>query len=242
MAALFKLFKKRYHLDMGKFEFASRVCEEWSRLGDGIVSRNSEYTGIQAYEAWTSLEEREGVFISICFLPPARWPSMTVSSRIYQDPSRLPTVGHHGWWMAISRGKSKCLKITSHVPQVMIKNSWMDHGNPGMVALPSNGRSNECKRHSKCCYKAAELHRSHLGLVQFEKAPAEPNKDWADLVRIKDEFEENRRSRSQSLHRARHHQAGQCSSWSRGLLGQRTIHEASHQHRCPCLFLPSSPP
>ena len=98
------------------------------------------------------------------------------------------------------------------------------------------------QRHSKCCYKAAELHRSHPGLVQFEKAPAEPNKDWADLVRIKDEFEENRRSRSQSLHRARHHQAGQCSSWSRGLLGQRTIHEASHQHRCPCLFLPSSPP
>ena len=58
------------------------------------------------------------------------------------------------------------------------------------------------QRHSKCCYKATELHRSHPGLVQFEKAPAESNKDWADLVRIKDEFEDNRRSRSQSLHRA----------------------------------------
>ena len=34
----FKLFKKRYHLDVGKFKFASRVCEEWSRLRDGIVS------------------------------------------------------------------------------------------------------------------------------------------------------------------------------------------------------------
>ena len=34
----FKLFKKRYHLDVGKFKFASRVCEEWKRLGDGIVS------------------------------------------------------------------------------------------------------------------------------------------------------------------------------------------------------------
>ena len=34
----FKLFKKRYRLDMGKFKFASRVCEEWNRLGDGIVS------------------------------------------------------------------------------------------------------------------------------------------------------------------------------------------------------------
>ena len=31
----FKLFKnkKRYHLDVGKFKFDSRVCEEWNRLG-----------------------------------------------------------------------------------------------------------------------------------------------------------------------------------------------------------------
>ena len=34
----YKLFKKRYRLDVGKFKFASRVCEEWNRLGDGIVS------------------------------------------------------------------------------------------------------------------------------------------------------------------------------------------------------------
>ena len=34
----FKLFKKRYRLDVGKFKFASRVCEEWNRLEDGIVS------------------------------------------------------------------------------------------------------------------------------------------------------------------------------------------------------------
>ena len=34
----FKLFKKRYCLDVGKFKFASRVCEEWNRLVDGIVS------------------------------------------------------------------------------------------------------------------------------------------------------------------------------------------------------------
>ena len=45
------------------------------------------------------------------------------------------------------------------------------------------------QRHSKCCYKATELHRSHPGLVQFETAPAESNKDWADLVLIKDKFE-----------------------------------------------------
>ena len=41
------------------------------------------------------------------------------------------------------------------------------------------------QRHSQCCYKATELHRSHPGLVQFEKAPAESNKDWADLVWIR---------------------------------------------------------
>ena len=33
-----KLFKKRYRLDVGKFKFASRVCEECNRLGDGIAS------------------------------------------------------------------------------------------------------------------------------------------------------------------------------------------------------------
>jgi hypothetical protein len=25
-------------MDVGKFKFASRVCDEWNRLGDGIVS------------------------------------------------------------------------------------------------------------------------------------------------------------------------------------------------------------
>ena len=39
-------------------------------------------------------------------------------TRIYQDPSRLTTVGHHGW---PSAGGNKCLKIPPHVPQVMIK-------------------------------------------------------------------------------------------------------------------------
>ena len=37
----------------------------------------------------------------------------------YQDPSRLPSVGHHGWPSAGE--KSNCLKIPPHVPQVMIK-------------------------------------------------------------------------------------------------------------------------
>ena len=38
-----KLFKKRYRLDVRKFKFASMVCQEWNRLGDGIVRfRNVE--------------------------------------------------------------------------------------------------------------------------------------------------------------------------------------------------------
>ena len=47
--------------------------------------------------------------------------------------------------------------------------------------------------YSECCYEAPELHWSHIGLVQFKKASAESNKDQADLVRIQDKFEENRR-------------------------------------------------
>ena len=39
----FKLFKKIYHLVVGTFnKFAGRVCEEWNRLGDGIVSAETE--------------------------------------------------------------------------------------------------------------------------------------------------------------------------------------------------------
>ena len=36
-------FKKMYRLDVRKFKFASMVCQEWNRLGDGIVRfRNVE--------------------------------------------------------------------------------------------------------------------------------------------------------------------------------------------------------
>ena len=49
----FKLFKKRYRLDVGKFKFASRVCEEWNRLGDGIVSAGA----VNVFKTWSSLEE-----------------------------------------------------------------------------------------------------------------------------------------------------------------------------------------
>ena len=41
----FKLFKKRYRLEVGKFEFANRICDEWNRLGGGgwnCLCRNRE--------------------------------------------------------------------------------------------------------------------------------------------------------------------------------------------------------
>ena len=37
----FKLFKRRYRLDVGRFKFASRVCDEWNRLDGDIVAVES---------------------------------------------------------------------------------------------------------------------------------------------------------------------------------------------------------
>ena len=61
----FKLFKKRYRLNMGKFKLASRVCEEWNRLGDGIVSAGT----VIVFKMRLDHHLSEGVFISICFFP-----------------------------------------------------------------------------------------------------------------------------------------------------------------------------
>ena len=33
-----KLFKRRYGLDVGRFKFANRVCEEWNGLDDDVVA------------------------------------------------------------------------------------------------------------------------------------------------------------------------------------------------------------
>ena len=38
----FKLFKRRYYrLDVGRFKFTNRVCEEWNRLDDVVVAVGS---------------------------------------------------------------------------------------------------------------------------------------------------------------------------------------------------------
>ena len=34
----YKLFKRRYRLDVGRFTCASRVCDEWNRLDGDIVA------------------------------------------------------------------------------------------------------------------------------------------------------------------------------------------------------------
>ena len=37
----FKLFKRRCRLDVGRFKFVNRVCEEWNGLGDDVVEVGS---------------------------------------------------------------------------------------------------------------------------------------------------------------------------------------------------------
>ena len=37
----FKLFKRRYRLDVGRFKFASRVSDKWNRLDGDIVAVES---------------------------------------------------------------------------------------------------------------------------------------------------------------------------------------------------------
>ena len=37
----FKLFKRRYRLDVGQFKFANRVCKEWNGLDDDVVAVGS---------------------------------------------------------------------------------------------------------------------------------------------------------------------------------------------------------
>ena len=75
----FKLFKKRCRFDVGKFKFASWVCEEWNRLEDGIVSAGT-------VNVFKTRLDHERVFISICFFP-CRWPSMTIS--LWMDPGMV---------------------------------------------------------------------------------------------------------------------------------------------------------
>ena len=37
----FKLFKRRYRLDVGRFKFTNWVCEEWKGLDDDVVAVGS---------------------------------------------------------------------------------------------------------------------------------------------------------------------------------------------------------
>ena len=53
---------------MGRFKFASRVCEEWNRLDGNIIIVGS----VNAFKGkldYHLQEERERVFLSICFFP-----------------------------------------------------------------------------------------------------------------------------------------------------------------------------
>ena len=37
----YKLFKKRVSLDVGRFNFGNRVCNEWNMLSEDVVSAGS---------------------------------------------------------------------------------------------------------------------------------------------------------------------------------------------------------
>ena len=86
----FKRFKKRYRLDIGKFKFASRVCEAGNRLGDGIVSAGTVNVFKMKLDHY--LRYMGGIYKHL-FFSPADGPSMTVYS--WLDPGNpgtpLPT-------------------------------------------------------------------------------------------------------------------------------------------------------
>ena len=55
-------------MDVGRFKFANRVCEELNGLDDDVA----EVGSVNAFNrklARSSLEECEGVFLSTCFFP-----------------------------------------------------------------------------------------------------------------------------------------------------------------------------
>ena len=66
---------------MEKFKFASRVCEEWNRLEDGIVSAET----VNVFK--TRLDHHlRNVVGERLLSSPCRWPSMTVFSGM--DPGK----------------------------------------------------------------------------------------------------------------------------------------------------------
>ena len=76
----FKLFKKRYRLDVGKFKFASRVCEEWNRLGDGIVSAGT--VNVFKTRLDHHLRNVRGIYKHLLFFLP-----MAIHDNIFMDGS-----------------------------------------------------------------------------------------------------------------------------------------------------------
>ena len=44
MGASLKLFKRRVRLDVGKYKFGNRVCDEWNGLAEDVVMAGSLVT------------------------------------------------------------------------------------------------------------------------------------------------------------------------------------------------------
>ena len=63
----FELFKKRVSLDVGRYKFGNRVCNEWNLLTQDVVSAES----LNTFKAQLDhhLRNVRGLFRHLCFLP-----------------------------------------------------------------------------------------------------------------------------------------------------------------------------
>ena len=84
----FKLFKKRYRLDVGKFKFASRVCEEWNRLGDGIVSAGTVNVFKMRLALDHHLRNVRGIYKRLLFSPADGHPWRYLHGWILVNPGK----------------------------------------------------------------------------------------------------------------------------------------------------------
>ena len=63
----FKLFKKRVNLDVGRYKFGNRVCNEWNLLTEDVVSAGS----LNTFNAKLDhhLRNARGLLKHLCFFP-----------------------------------------------------------------------------------------------------------------------------------------------------------------------------
>ena len=86
----FKLFKKRYRLDVGKFKFASRVCEEWNTgWGWNCLCMQGQWMFVRqgliiTWGTWG------GIYLSVCFFPLPMAIQGRIQEFIFGGPNQGP--------------------------------------------------------------------------------------------------------------------------------------------------------